>query len=108
MKLELEQSIARVVQGLFGVDVHIELTRPDEQFGDFATNVALQLAKQLGKNPREVAESLRQKLEVKDHLQSVEVAGPGFLNLTVPDAALAAALQTVPAQSLSGKKILVE
>ncbi|HSX15639.1 MAG TPA: arginine--tRNA ligase [Candidatus Saccharimonadales bacterium] len=83
MKQELEQLVAAVVKELFGTDAAVELTRPDEQFGDYATNVALQLSKQLGKNPREVAEALREKLAGDSRLQAVEVAGPGFLNLKV-------------------------
>lgn len=51
MKQELEQAIANVCKNVFNVDIRVELTRPDQQFGDYATNVALQLAKQLGKNP---------------------------------------------------------
>jgi arginyl-tRNA synthetase len=108
MKSELEQSIAAVVKELFNVDVHVELTRPDEQFGDFATNVALQLSKQLGQNPRDIAENLRQRLVSDGQFTSVEVAGPGFLNLRLPDAALVASLSAEPVKSLAGKKVLVE
>jgi len=53
MKDELEQQLAAACKEVFDVEINIELTRPEEQFGDYATNVALQLSKQLGKNPRE-------------------------------------------------------
>jgi arginyl-tRNA synthetase len=62
----------------------IELTPPkDPTHGDFTTNVALQLAKPLGLPPREVASRLQLELErVRPmHLEAVEIAGPGFLNL---------------------------
>jgi arginyl-tRNA synthetase len=108
MKQELEQTIAVAVKDLFGLDAAVELTRPDEQFGDYATNVALQLAKQVSKNPREVASVLRERLVSNGQLQSVEVAGPGFLNIMLAGQALAAAVQAEPAQSLTGQKILVE
>jgi len=108
MKQELEQAIAAVVKNSFGVEVDIELTRPDEQFGDYATNIALQLSKQVGKNPREIAEALKEKLAGDERLQSVEVAGPGFLNLTLSDGSLVASLDSKPAQYLAGKKVLVE
>jgi arginyl-tRNA synthetase len=86
MKQELEQAIAGAVKDLFNVDVSIELSRPDEQFGDYATNVALQLSKQLDQNPREIAEQLHPKLlEVSSIIATVEIAGPGFLNLRVTD-----------------------
>lgn len=108
MKQELEQALAAVVQELFGTTDQVELSRPDEQFGDYATNVALQLAKQIGKNPREIAEALREKLMSDERLSNVEVAGPGFLNLRLSDQALAGVLLANAAQPLAGKKILVE
>lgn len=108
MKSELEQLIATAVQELFSVEVDVELTRPDEQFGDFATNVALQLSKQLGQNPREIADSLKQKLAADDQFTSVKVAGPGFLNLTVADSVLVAAAHQEASKPLAGKIILVE
>jgi arginyl-tRNA synthetase len=55
MKTELEGVIAAAVESLFALPGTIELTRPEEKFGDYATNVALQLSKQVGKNPREIA-----------------------------------------------------
>ena len=57
MKDTLEKQIAEAVKGLFDVEIDVELTRTEEQFGDYATNVALQLSKQLQKNPREIAEA---------------------------------------------------
>ena len=110
MKQDLEQAIAKAVKDLFGVDVAVELTRPDEQFGDFATNIALQLSKQLGKNPREIAEQLRGNLVegLSSSISKVEVAGPGFLNLTLNDAALVRSLASGPAKSLAGKTVVAE
>ncbi|MDB5168755.1 MAG: argS [Candidatus Saccharibacteria bacterium] len=97
-------------QQLFGQDVAIELTRPEEQFGDYATNVALQLAGRLQRNPREVAEELAAKLRevLKDKLQEVSVAGPGFINLRFNDAALLEAAAQHPERSLLGKNIVAE
>ncbi len=59
--------------------------------GDYATNVALQLAKRAGKPPRDVAGILATRLAAVDGVASVDVAGPGFLNVTL-DAASAGAL----------------
>jgi arginyl-tRNA synthetase len=62
----------------------VELTTPNDPLhGDFTTNVALQLAKPLGMPPREVAAKLVVELERArpPHLERVEIAGPGFLNL---------------------------
>ncbi len=55
----------------------------DKKFGDLATNFAMIAAKPLGLKPRELAESLQKSLLAKDpSLEKVEVAGPGFLNVT--------------------------
>ncbi len=51
----------------------------DKQFGDMACNVAMLLAKDLKKNPRQVAEEIRAKVDTP-YVDKVEVAGPGFLN----------------------------
>ena len=51
--------------------------------GDYATNVALQLAKKAGMNPRDLAALVQQGLEATDGIAGVDIAGPGFLNITV-------------------------
>ncbi len=55
----------------------------EKKFGDLAANCALMLAKEAGKNPRRLAEELAEKLRAASpHVAAVEVAGPGFLNVT--------------------------
>ena len=108
MKQELEQVVAGVVKELFEIDVATELTRPEAQHGDYATNVALQLSKQVGKNPREVGEVLAEKLRTDSRLVSVDVAGPGFLNLRLTDAALRGALHAASARPLQGQVVVTE
>ncbi len=110
MKDEIETAIAAVCKELFDADVRVELTRPDEQFGDFATNVALQLAQRIGKKPREVAEQIAEKLRVqlKGQADEVSVAGPGFINLTSSDKALFVAADETPAKSLEGQTVVSE
>ena len=108
MKFELEQAVAAAVRDLYGVEVTVELTRPDEQFGDFATNVALQLTKQVGKNPREIGEALADKLRSDERLAEVNVAGPGFLNMRLQNAALLSTLGAESAKTLAGQTVLVE
>ena len=81
----MENVISQAVKDLFDRDVAVTLTRPEPQFGDFATNVALQLAKPLGKNPREVAEELAERLRQTDTFSEVSVAGPGFINVRIRD-----------------------
>lgn len=109
MKKELELILAEIVGKVYGKEVRVELTRPEPQFGDYATNVALQLAKEVGQNPREIGESLAAHVrEQNSRIRSVEVAGPGFLNLTLSDEVLMGSLVQTPAKPLSGRRILVE
>lgn len=86
-----------VDDGTFALDpaaipatVHLERPRQREH-GDWATNVAMQLAKKAGSNPRAFAEELARRLESTEGVASVEVAGPGFLNIRL-DAASAGEL----------------
>jgi len=56
------------------------------QFADYQANVAMSLAKRLGRSPRDVANALVEHLEIDDVCEPVEVSGPGFLNLRLHDA----------------------
>lgn len=104
---EIKQALSRVVKELFDVDIEPVLTRPEEQFGDFSTNVALQLAGKVGKNPREIAEAIAARLSSPD-IEKTAVAGPGFLNITLSDAALIRALDVQPARSYADKVVVAE
>ncbi len=110
MRQKISQEVFAACNELFGIEAGVELTRPEEQFGDYATNVALQLAKQLGKPPREIAEELAVKTREKlaGEVSEVSVAGPGFMNLKLTDEALIETLETEPEQSLSGKTVVAE
>ncbi|MFI2185934.1 ArgS-related anticodon-binding protein NrtL [Streptomyces sioyaensis] len=66
--------------------------------GDYASNVALQLAKPAGRPAREVAEILRKRLAGSPGIARVEIAGPGFLNFTLGDEAQVALVREVLAQ----------
>ena len=64
------------------VPASIPLERPkNRDHGDYASSIALQLAKPAGKNPREVAELLKKDLETLPEVSSVDIAGPGFINI---------------------------
>lgn len=107
---EIQTAISAATQELFGVDMDAELTRPEEQFGDYSTNVAMRLTKQVGENPREIAEALAIKIRenLAETVADVSVAGPGFLNLKLTESALLAAVHAEPAKPLHGKKYVVE
>jgi arginyl-tRNA synthetase len=110
MKRELESLIEALAKTVYLVDVHIELTRPEEKFGDYSTNVAMQMARQLGKNPVEIATQLSQKIKesLADKIHDATVAGPGFINLQLSDDYLQLSLQIKPEKNLSGKTVVAE
>lgn len=88
-------AIKTVVQDLFGIDLDVQLTRPDPQFGDFATNIAMQIAKSQSKNPRDIAQQLVDALLKTNEYKDVSIAGPGFINISVRDEDLSKELQKV-------------
>ncbi|MGZ4613109.1 MAG: arginine--tRNA ligase [Kineosporiaceae bacterium] len=75
-------------------EVRVERPRQSEH-GDWATNVALQLAKQAGRPPREVAALIAARLAELPGIKSVDVAGPGFLNVVLDAAAAGELARTV-------------
>ncbi len=67
-----------------GVPTQVTVERPRQKgHGDYATNVALQLSKKAGTNPRAFADLVAERLRASDGISDVEVAGPGFLNVSV-------------------------
>lgn len=74
----------------------LAVMRPkDRAHGDWSSNVAMQLAKKAGMNPRELAEAFAAKLRDADGITCVEVAGPGFINITLDSASAAAVVSQV-------------
>lgn len=65
----------------------------DAAHGDWASTVALKLARELGRNPREIAQVIVNHLEQDETFAKVEIAGAGFINLTLSAGALAAMLR---------------
>jgi arginyl-tRNA synthetase len=112
---------ALVADGLLtlpdGVPTTVTVERPRQKgHGDYATNVALQLAKKAGTNPRAFGELLAERLREADGIAAVEVAGPGFLNVTVEAGAqgrvaadiVAAGASYGSATTLAGTRVNVE
>lgn len=104
----MEKIFAKIIDELYGVVATPIVTRPEPQFGDIATNVALQLAKQVGKNPREIAEQIAEKLRKSGKYDKVEVAGPGFINITLGSEALLAVIREEPRPVNAGRNIVLE
>jgi arginyl-tRNA synthetase len=120
LEATLKEAISRAIQAdaLSGaVPDSIKLERPkDRSHGDYATSIALQISKAMGRNPREVAQVIADQLIGIDSINKVEIAGPGFINLTLNRASQAQLVETIVAakdsfgqgKSLSGIKINLE
>jgi arginyl-tRNA synthetase len=115
--------IAAIAAAVAAGDLNVELPRAvtverpkNREHGDYATNVALQLAKAAGRQPREVAELLAVRLRETPGVAKVDVAGPGFLNVTLDSAEQGeVARQIVEAgaayghtQTLAGQRVNLE
>jgi arginyl-tRNA synthetase len=95
IKAALEQAIS--AGSLSGhIPATIKLERPkDRDHGDYATSIALQLAKPAGKNPRDVAQIICDLLAGTDGISQVDIAGPGFINITLNRANQAELVTTI-------------
>lgn len=72
------------------------LERPKQAaHGDAACNIAMQLAKPLGKNPRQLAQELIDAMPANPYIAALEIAGPGFINIRLTDTAKQSVIQTV-------------
>jgi arginyl-tRNA synthetase len=76
------------------VDVQLERPR-NRDHGDWTTNIAMKLAKALGTNPRAFAAELTPEIEAIDGVAKVDVAGPGFINITLETAAAGEIVRTI-------------
>ena len=96
---QIQAAISRAIERgeLIGtVPESIPLERPkNRDHGDYASSIALQLAKPAGKNPREVAELLKADLESLAEVSAVNIAGPGFINITLNRASQADLVRTI-------------
>src|SRR6476620_4384394 len=89
-----------------GADVSRIVVEPprDATHGDMATNAAMVLAKDAGKKPREIADLIAEKLRADDLIAKVDVAGPGFINLSLKPAVWAdTLLSAIAAGATYGK-----
>lgn len=101
--------ISTIVKELFDYDLDsVVVSRPDVQFGDFASNVAMQLAKPLGRNPREIADQIATALLKHPSIKESSVAGPGFINMRLTDEALIDQLHTPPSAAWTNQQVVIE
>lgn len=87
-----------IEDGVLPADVQprimVENTR-DKAHGDFASNIALTLAKAAGTNPRELSQKICAALPASDNVEKTEIAGPGFINFFVSDASTASLVASI-------------
>jgi arginyl-tRNA synthetase len=124
MKDQIEKFVADAIAKLPGIDEHpdiaglrpeIERTR-ESQHGDYACNIAMRLAKPLRVKPRDLAQSIVDRLPVSDAIDRTEIAGPGFINFYLSPEAFHRELFRIIEQGANygrsnraaGEKVLVE
>src|ERR1700748_3923894 len=80
-----------------GTDFSAGVCEPprDASHGDMATNAAMVLAKEAKSKPRDLAETIAAKLRIEDLIEKVDIAGPGFINLTLKPIAWTDAVRTL-------------
>lgn len=119
MKANLTTLLYHAIQSLNVVisEEQITLERPKLiEHGDFSTNIAMVLAKQVKKNPREIAQSIIDNIEKNNLFKKIEIAGAGFINFFLKNEALISVIQEILQQKKaygrntkgSNKKIQIE
>ena len=104
------------VFGLEDTDIHLGVTPTNnEQFGDYQCNAAMVLAKKLGKAPRQIAQEFAEAAQLPDWVEKIEIAGPGFINIFLSNAALAAHVESLEKdphlgvdQAGAGKTVVID
>lgn len=106
----MAELVARAADELYQEKIMPVFTRPEEQHGDFATNVALQLSSKVDVPPLKIADQITDKLKSYDEALLLSVAGPGFINVTLADSTVfTSAMDATKLQRpLAGKVIVAE
>jgi len=111
----MKQELKKIIQKAAGVgapDFSIEIPG-EKSHGDYSTNIALILAKKLGKSPREVAEEIKNKIGENKIFSKIEVAGPGFINFFIADKYFIDNLKNIDknygkGSELKNKKVIID
>jgi len=110
---DLKSVLGEAVEAAFaaeGVPAELARVTPSDRpdLADFQSNGALAAAKRVGRNPREIATAVAERLKGDARLASVEIAGPGFLNLKVADATLAGRANAIAADPRAGAETVAD
>ncbi len=124
MKHEIQTLLTQAISHLKTTDIipadftaNIQISRTkDRTHGDFASNLAMMLAKPAGKNPRELAQLLIDALPASEQIDRVEIAGPGFINFFVSQSNTLAVIDHINTQAETyglsnigaGRKVQIE
>ncbi|MDE1944579.1 MAG: arginine--tRNA ligase, partial [Patescibacteria group bacterium] len=119
MEERIRDAVGEALAAAGAAGAAFTLERPTEAaHGDYATNAAMVAAKALGKNPRELAEELATKMKelLGDAVEKVEVAGPGFINITLAAGEVVASTAEAAAKgedwgkgkAEAGKRVMIE
>ena len=96
---KLVKTIFETVKKVFSIDladnmVMVEIPK-DKSNGDYSTNIAMRLTKQLGKKPQDIANELVNELKNNDFIEKVEIAGPGFINFVIKKGELTGVISNI-------------
>ena len=123
MKDQLQELLTKCVQDLISKGILNEMPSKiridhtkDNSHGDYATNIALMLSKQVKMSPVELAKIIIDQFEQKNFIKKIEIAGPGFINFFISQESSSSIVNDILAQAASygcsdigqGKKVLLE
>ena len=91
---QIRSAIEQALKIEFSGDIPLERPK-NRDHGDYASSIALQLAKTAGKAPRQIAEALAAELSVQPNIAKVDIAGPGFINFTLNRASQAELINSI-------------
>ena len=113
LKNKIIQNISDTLSTLGVSKYTVDIPHPDVEFGDFVVNSAMVYAKELSKNPREIAEIISKNLNKIEEILKIDIAGPGFINITLKESVIRDEIERVSTlecfdTNFTGKKVLVE
>ena len=101
LKTLFQEAIASANLGVED-EVDPALERPkDDANGDFASTIALRLSKQLGKNPREIAQAIVDSFPQNSIVNKIEIAGPGFINVYLNSESVSSIVEKIRTEKLN-------
>lgn len=105
--MNLYKYVSEKLNNALGFEAKLEVPR-NREFGDFSTNAAMVLAKSAGKNPRELAGEIINKISDLDFVESASIAGPGFINIFIKNNFLWDAVQTAGNVTQSDRPLVID